>query len=141
MDHRIHIVTLGVRDLSRSEKFYSLGLGCKKSSVSQEGIIFYQLGGTVLTLYPRNLLEEDITVSVNSSGYSPFTLAYNAKSETEVDSVLERAVEAGAILIKPAQKVFWGGYSGYFADPDGFLWEVAHNPFFALDEKGNLCLP
>lgn len=139
MEHRLHIVTLGVNDLKRSEKFYS-GLGCKKSSKSQESIIFFQLGSIVLALYPKHLLEEDATVAMNSNGYSPLTLAYNASSEKEVDEVLSKALSVGAKLIKPAQKVFWGGYSSYFSDPDGFLWEVAHNPFFAFDSNHNLDL-
>lgn len=140
MEHRLHIVTLGVNDLKRSEKFYSEGLGCKKSAMSQETITFFQLGSVVLALYPKHLLEEDATITMNSSGYSPFTLACNATSEAEVDELLQKAVDAGAKLVKPAQKVFWGGYSGYFADPEGFLWEVAHNPFLSFDNNHNLVL-
>ncbi len=140
MEHRLHIVTLGVSDLKRAEKFYSEGLGCKKLAMSQESITFFQLGSIVLALYPKHLLEEDATITMNSNGYSPLTLAYNAISEADVDELLQKAVDAGAKLIKPAQKVFWGGYSGYFADPDGFLWEVAHNPFLTFDSNHNLVL-
>lgn len=140
MEHRLHIVTLGVNDLKRAENFYSEGLGCKKSAMSQDSITFFQLGGIVLALYPKHLLEEDATIAMNSNGYSPLTLAYNATSEKEVDEMLRKAVDAGAKLVKPAQKVFWGGYSGYFADPDGFLWEVAYNPFFAFDSNHHLIL-
>ncbi len=140
MEHRLHIVTLGVSDLKRAERFYSEGLGCMKSAMSQESITFFQLGSIVLALYPKHLLEEDATIAMNSSGYSPLTLACNTASEKEVDEMLNKAVNAGAKLIKPAQKVFWGGYSGYFADPDGFLWEVAYNPFLTFDSNQNLIL-
>ena len=90
MEHRLHIVTLGVNDLKRSEKFYSEGLECKKSAMSQESIAFFQLGSIVLALYPKHLLEEDATVALNSNGHSPLTLAYNAESEKEVDEVLKK---------------------------------------------------
>jgi uncharacterized protein len=140
MEHRMHIITLGVSDLKRAETFYSEGLGCKKSALSQESIVFYPLGSIVLALYPKHLLEEDATVTMTGSGHPPLSLAYNVQSEADVDAVLKKAVTAGAMLIKPAQKVFWGGYSGYFADPDGFLWEVAHNPFFTFDSNQNLVL-
>lgn len=140
MEHRLHIVTLGVSDLKRAEKFYSEGLGCKKSAMSQETITFFQLESVVLALYPKHLLAEDAAITMNSSGYSPFTLACNATNEADVDELLQKAVAAGAKLIKSAQKVFWGGYSGYFADPDGFLWEVAYNPFLTFDNNHNLVL-
>ena len=140
MKQRINIISLGVNDLARSVKFYSEGLGWKKSSASEGNIVFFQLGGLVMALYPKNLFEEDATVPFNKDGYSPFSLAYNTQSEKEVDEVIAKAVESGATLIKPAQKVFWGGYSGYFADPDGFLWEVAYASFFEFDENLNLKL-
>lgn len=140
MEHRLHIVTLGVSDLKRAEKFYSEGLGCKKSAKSQESITFFQLGSIVLSLYPKHLLAEDAAITMNDNGYSPFTLAYNAGSEAEVDELMQKALDAGAKLVKPAQKVFWGGYSGYFADTEGFLWEVAFNPFLGFDSNHNIVL-
>jgi catechol 2,3-dioxygenase-like lactoylglutathione lyase family enzyme len=137
MKQRINIVSLGVRDLDRAVKFYT-DMGWKKSSASEGNIVFFQLGGLVMGLYPKHLFEEDTTVPFNKDGYSPFSLAYVTQNEKEVDEVLALAVKNGAKLLKPAQKVFWGGYSGYFADPDGFLWEVAHAPFFEFDENLNL---
>lgn len=140
MKQRINIVSLAVKDLDRAIKFYCDGLGWKKSKASEGNIVFFQLNGLVMALYPKHLFEEDTTVPFSSDGYPPFTLAYNAQSEKEVDEVIALAVKNGAKLIKPAQKVFWGGYSGYFADPDGFLWEVAYASFFEFDEKQNLIM-
>jgi uncharacterized protein len=141
MRQKLTLVTLGVRDLETSLKFYRDGLGWKLSSASQGDVIFFDLGGIGLSLYPRNLLAEDATVSPEGTGFSGITLAHNAKSIEEVDIVLHQAEKAGARIIKKARKVFWGGYSGYFADPDGYLWEVAWNPFLDFDEKDALILP
>jgi uncharacterized glyoxalase superfamily protein PhnB len=95
-----------------------------------DGIAFFATGSTKLSLYPRDKLAEDITLtSAEGSGFTGFALAHNVESPEAVDATLAEAVAAGATLVKPGQKVFWGGYSGYFADPDGFYWEVAHNPF------------
>lgn len=141
MRQKLNIITLGVSDLQRSLEFYEKGLGWKKSSASQDNIIFFPLGGMVLALYPRELLAEDATVPAKGSGFSGITIAYNAKSETEVDEVLAEVKKLGAVIVKPAQKVFWGGYSGYFQDPDGHLFEVAYNPFFGFDANDNLELP
>lgn len=141
MKPRINIITLGVTDLAKSEEFYN-GLGWKKSSASQGDIIFYQLGGIALALYPREALKEDArTTFAPNKGCPPISLGYCTQSEEEVDSLLQKAVKYGAKLIKPAEKAFWGGYSGYFADPSGFLWEVAHNPFIGFDEQENILLP
>ena len=95
----------------------------------------------VLALYPKHLLAEDATVSAEGSGFTGITIAHNAKSEKEVDEVLAEVEKLGATIVKPAQKVFWGGYSGYFKDPDGYLFEVAFNPFWKLDADGNVILP
>ena len=132
MEPRITIVTLGVSDLERSIGFYRDGLGLPLQD-GPEGIAFFQTAGTLLSLYPRESLAEDATVPPEGSGFRGFTLAHNVRSTDEVDRVLAQAVEAGARLRKPGQKVFWGGYSGYFEDPDGFLWEVAWNPHLPLD--------
>ena len=139
MKQRINIVSLAVQDLERSVKFYS-DLGWKKSPASEGNIVFFQLNGLVMGLYPKHLFEEDTTVPFNKGGYSPFTLAYAAQSEKEVDEVIELAVKSGATMIKPPQKVFWGGYSSYFADPDGFLWEVLYSSEFKFDEQLNLIM-
>jgi uncharacterized protein len=141
MQPRLNIVTLGVQDLSRSLQFYRDGLGWNPSSASQEEIAFFQLGGLVLALYPRTKLAEDATVDPTGTGFSGITLAYNTKSREEVDAVLQLIQQLGERVIKPAQDVFWGGYSGYFADPDGHLWEVAWNPFFLFDAADHVVLP
>lgn len=139
MKQHLHIITLGVKDFEKSKKFYSEILGWKISR-PQEGIAFFQAGGVVLAIYPRDLLEEDAVISPEERGVSGFTLAYNAKSETEVDEIIDDLKSKGVKIIKEPQKVFWGGYSSYFADPDDFRWEVAYNPFFEFDESGNLKL-
>lgn len=141
MRQKLSLVTLGVTDLNTSLGFYRDGLGWKLSSASNDDIAFFDLGGVVLALYPKTLLAEDANVSAEGTGFSGVTLAHNAKNMEEVDRVLGIAEQAGAKIIKKAQKVFWGGYSGYFADPDGYLWEVAWNPFFGFDEKDALVLP
>jgi catechol 2,3-dioxygenase-like lactoylglutathione lyase family enzyme len=139
MKQHIHIITLGVKDLDTSKKFYAEMLGWKISR-PQEGIVFFQAGGVVLALYPRDLLAEDAVVSPQGSGFSGMTLAYNAGSEAEVDEIIKDLKSKGVKIIKEPQKVFWGGYSSYFADPDDFRWEVAYNPFFAFGENGSLKL-
>ncbi|MEM6404917.1 MAG: VOC family protein [Cyanobacteria bacterium P01_D01_bin.116] len=141
MRQKLNIVTLGVKDLERSLKFYKDGLGWKPSSASNENVAFFQMGGIVFSLYPREKLAEDATIKSDGDGFSGITLAYNAKDEAEVDKVLQQVESLGAKIIKKAEKVFWGGYSGYFADFDGHLWEVAWNPFFEFDESDNLVLP
>lgn len=129
MQPRMSMLTLGVSDLQKSILFYETGLGFPKMD-SPPTVAFFTLNGTWLALYPRHLLAEDATVPASGTGFAGFTIAHNVNTEAEVDAVLQLAVNAGATLVKPGQKVFWGGYSGYFADPDGYLWEVAHNPFF-----------
>ena len=132
MEPRITLITLGVSDLERSIRFYRDGLGLPMMD-GPDGIAFFETRGTRLSLYPRASLAEDATVPAEGSGFPGFALAHNVRTTEDVDAVLARAVEAGARLLKPGQKVFWGGYSGYFADPDGFLWEVAWNPHLSLD--------
>lgn len=139
MKQHVHIITLGVKDLEKSKKFYAETLGWKISR-PQEGIVFFQAGGVVLALYPRDLLAEDAMVSPQGTGFSGVALAYNAESEAEVDEIIADLKSKGVKIIKEPQKVFWGGYSSYFADPDDFRWEVAYNPFFAFDENGSLKL-
>ena len=141
MRQKLNIITLGVNDFQKSLDFYENGLGWKKSSASQDSIAFFPLGGIVLALYPRHLLAEDALVDEHGGGFSGITIAYNTKSETEVDEVLAEVQKLGATLVKPAQKIFWGGYSGYFKDLDGHLFEVAYNPFWGFDGDDNLALP
>lgn len=139
MEQRMSVVTIGVADLERSQRFYEQGLGWTVGYTGEQ-ITFFQLNGLIFGLYPRDALAEDAQVPNERTGFSGITLAYCARSKEEVDEVLERAEDAGAYIIKPAQDVFWGGYSGYFSDPDGHLWEVAYNPYWKIDEKGNVYL-
>jgi catechol 2,3-dioxygenase-like lactoylglutathione lyase family enzyme len=141
MRQQLHLITIGVKDLARSLEFYEQGLGWKRAQASGGDVVFFSLGGVVLSIYPRDRLAEDATVSQDGEGFEGITLAYNTRSKEEVDEVLRLAAGLGASIVKPAQDVFWGGYSGYFADPDGHLWEVAWNPFFKFDEDGKLNLP
>jgi uncharacterized protein len=131
MESRVSIITLGVSDLAQSTDFYQNGLGLPLLPSSTEGISFFAVnGGSLwLALYPRDLLAEDARVPAEGSGFRGFTVAHNVRTREAVHEVMEQAVRAGARLVKEPQEVFWGGYSGYFADLDGFLWEVAHNPF------------
>ena len=136
MRQKFTLITLGVRDFQKSLAFYE-GLGWKQSKFSQEQYALFPLGGIVLGLYPLKSLEQDTTLSYQASSFSGMSISYNATSEEEVDAVLEEAKRLGATIVKPAQKVFWGGYSGYFKDLDGYLFEVAFNPFWAVDSEGN----
>lgn len=128
MNPRISMITLGVRDLARAIRFYQEGLGLPRRG-EDENVAFFDLNGTWLGLYPWDALAEDAGVPAAGSGFRGVTLAHNLASPAEVDALMDEAAAAGATIVKPPQEVFWGGYSGYFADPDGHLWEVAHNPF------------
>ncbi len=140
MEPRLNIVTLGVRDLERAVSFYRDGLKWPQSSASIGDFAIFSLStGTALALYPRHLLAADARVN-DGGGFGGVTLAQNVADQETVDRVLAQAVEAGGTLLKAAERVEWGGYSGYFADPDGHPWEVAWNPFFVL-EDGQLRLP
>jgi len=123
------MITLGVRDLAKSIRFYEQGLGLPRMESPPE-VAFFTLNGTWLGLYGREALAEDAQVSPEGSGFESFALAHNLASESEVDELMAQAGKAGATIVKQPQKVFWGGYSGYFKDPDGHLWEIAHNPLF-----------
>jgi catechol 2,3-dioxygenase-like lactoylglutathione lyase family enzyme len=142
MPARINVVTLGVTDLERSTAFYR-GLGWRMSSSSVAGeVSFFQIGACVLALFGHDALAED--ACVNPHEPPPFravSLAVNLASPEEVDAAIAVAESAGATVTKPGQAVFWGGYNGYFADPDGHLWEVAHNPYWTMDDEGVVQLP
>ncbi|MFQ6026487.1 MAG: VOC family protein [Dehalococcoidia bacterium] len=133
MEPRISIITLGVSDLARSVQFYREGLGLPEREEGGDEIAFFETRGTWLALFPREALAEDAGVPPGNGGSPNFTLAHNVRTREEVDSLLAQAVSVGATLVKPAQDAFWGGYTGYFADPDGFLWEVAWNPYFWIE--------
>src|SRR3972149_11049578 len=129
MKPRINIVTLGTKDLKSATKFYEQGLELPKMNFSGD-ISFFELNGSWLSLYPWKLLAQDARVESTGSGFRGFTLAHNVENENPVIDLLEKAKKAGGKIIKPAQKTEWGGFSGYFSDLDGHLWEVAYNPFF-----------
>ena len=132
MEPRISFITLGVKDFQRSVTFYRDGLGFPLSSASKDDIAFFKMSGIVLALYPSDKLAEDAHVSPEGSGFGGVTLAHNVRQREEVNEVLSLAAAAGGTITKPAQDVFWGGHSGYFADPDGHLWEVVWNPHFPV---------
>lgn len=131
---RISMITLGVRDLAASVKFYEQGLGFPRMDSPPE-VAFFTLNGTWLGLYGRDALAEDAGISPDGDGFRSAALAHNVTREADVDAVVNQAVAAGASLIKQPQKTSWGGYAGYFADPDGHLWEVAYNPHFWVGPK------
>lgn len=130
MDQRLTLVTLGVQDLARARRFYEEGLGFAATADSNDDVRFYDVGGVRLGLWSRRLLAAEIGEQARGSGFRGFSLAHNVASREAVDAVLADALRAGASKVRPAAAREWGGYSGYFADPDGFWWEVAHNPFW-----------
>jgi uncharacterized glyoxalase superfamily protein PhnB len=129
MKPRVNIITLGTRDLSKATKFYELGLGFPKMEFEGD-ISFFMLNGSWLSLYQWELLAQDAQIDAASSGFRGITLAHNVENENQVKAILQQAKNAGANIIKQAQKTEWGGFSGYFTDLDGHLWEIAYNPFF-----------
>lgn len=137
MDSRISMITLGVRNLKESVRFYDDGLSFPRHQIDSEDVAFFKLKGSWLALYGREALAKDAGISAKGSGFGGIALAHNVTSREEVDSVLQQAVRAGARLLKAGEEVFWGGYSGYFADPDGYLWEIAHNPHFWIGPEAD----
>lgn len=134
MDQRLSLITLRVADLEASRAFYERGLGWTPVNASPE-VVFYQLPGLGLALFPRAELAKDVGEALPRTG-GAITLAFNARSREEVDAVHAQAVAAGGRAVKAPRPAVWGGYSGYFADPDGHLWEVAHNPFCEITPRG-----
>ncbi len=133
MKQLMTLLTLGVDSLDASARFYEDALGWKRSPMSNDDIYFYDVGGMHLSLFPRQELAKDATVDPTGEGFRGFTMACNLGSEKEVDDLIASLKAKGVRIVKEPQKVFWGGYSSYFADPDGNLWEIAYNPFL-LDE-------
>lgn len=142
MEPRISIITLGVADLERAYRFYHHGLGFPTTRKPDDGIIFFQTGGVCLALYPADKLAADVALDfpAERSRFPGITLAHNTREKGQVDEILQRAVEAGGKLEKPAQDTDWGGYSGYFSDPDGYLWEVAYADSWAFHSDGSLVI-
>ncbi len=138
MEQRVSLITLGVDDLEKARGFYEQGLGWTPAA-APGGVVFYQLPGIALALFGREELAADARHQVDGR-FSGITIAINQRSETDVDAVLEQAAAAGGTILKPAEKVFWGGYSGYFADLDGHVWEVALNPDWTINDDGTLTI-
>ena len=140
MQPRISLITLGVEDLARSIEFYEKGLGLPRME-SPPTVAFFTLNGTWLGLYGREALAEDAQISPEGNGFRGVALAHNLTSEAQVDKLYQEVLSAGATPVKQPQKAFWGGYSGYFADPDGHLWEVAYNPFTWIGPPDQAVVP
>jgi catechol 2,3-dioxygenase-like lactoylglutathione lyase family enzyme len=143
VEPRVSIVTLGVSDLNRAVTFYRDGLGWPKSNVGGDEVAFFKTGGVVIALFPRASFAADAGLGVDDlehGGFARVSLAHNVAEEGQVDSVLAEATEAGATIVKEAQEIFFGRH-GFFADPDGFLWEVAWNPSFPIAADGSIELP
>lgn len=138
MEQRLSLVTLGVDDVERARRFYE-ALGWRAGFANEE-VTFFQLGPMVLSLWDRAALLEDLGREPAPRGTGDFALAHNVRSREEADAVLAEAVAAGGTLLKPAHETDWGGYSGYFADPDGHAWEVAWNPGWRMDADGGVHL-
>lgn len=137
---RVTLITLGVADLGRARAFYR-AIGWQEHPESQQSIAFFQMNGSALALFDREALAQDQGRSGTALGTGSITLAQNFSDEADVDAAFDLAISAGATPLKRPEKVFWGGYSGHWADPDGHVWEVARNPFWPLADDGSLLLP
>jgi predicted lactoylglutathione lyase len=141
MSPYVSLITLGVADIAKATAFYErLGFVLSKEA-SEASVSFFKAGGIVLAIWSRESQKEDANANDLWTGNGGIVVAQNVASESEVDEMMAKAEAAGARILKPASKTFWGGYNGYFADPDGHVWEVAHNPFWRLDENGRVDLP
>ncbi len=142
MEQRLSMITLGVADLKRAVAFYEKVVGWK-AAPGPTGIAFFDLGGRVFALYPRDALAKDMNAAGDGCGdsaYQGFALAHNARSKEEVDAIFSQLRDRGATIVKEPEEVFWGGYSGYFSDPDGHCWEVAYNPHWTIGEDGRVSM-
>lgn len=139
MEQRISLITLGVADLERSRRFYVEGMGWWPGFASEE-VVFFQAGGMVLALFPRAALAADAGLPATEPRAGGIALAHNVRSREEVDRVLAEAAAAGAVILRPAEDAAWGGYSGYFTDPDGHPWEIAWNPHWTIEADGSVRL-
>ncbi|WP_114782593.1 VOC family protein [Botryobacter ruber] len=138
MEQRLTLITLGVKNLQRSKAFYQQVFGWKPTAASTEGVVFFQLNGIQLALFPQESLADDAGVSSEGKGFRRFALAHNVRSEQEVDELVTLLEQKGATVLKRPEKAFWGGYCSYIADPDENLWEIAYNPHLPLDAAGNV---
>ena len=142
MEQRLSMITLGVADLKTAVAFYENVVGWK-AAPGPPGIAFFDLGGLVFSLYPHDDMAKDMNAAGDDRGdsaYQGFALAHNARSKEEVDSIFSKLKTQGATIVKEPEEVFWGGYSGYFSDPDGHRWEVAYNPHWAIGEDGRVSM-
>ena len=138
MEQRISLITLGVADLQRAVAFYKDAVGWNAEQ-SPPGVVFFDLNGVVFALWPHDELAKDMNLPAASfSSYRGYSLAHNVRSEAEVDAIFSRLAQHGASILKQPQRAFWGGYSGYFSDPDGHVWEIAHNPFWTVRDDGRV---
>ena len=144
MEPRISVITLGVSDFNRAWQFYK-DLGLPTQMTPDSGIVVFTTTGTRLSLYPRDKLAEDVGLdqvdTKAPNAFSGITLAHTVREKSHVDQILAKAASIGGKVVKPAQDVFWGGYSGYFADPDGHLWEINYSEMFQFEEDGSLKFP
>lgn len=141
MEQRITLITIGVRNLQRAKDFYLNVFGWTPTEASTDGIVFFQLNGIQLALFPQESLADDAGVDPAGQGFRKYALAHNVRSEQEVDELVAQLEEKGARVLRRPEKVFWGGYSGYIADPDDNLWEIAYNPYLPMDDLGNTKMP
>ncbi len=142
MEQRLSMITLGVADLERAIAFYEDVVGWKAAPGPSE-IAFFDLGGLVFSLYPHDAMARDMNAAGDDRGdsaYQGFALAHNARSKEEVDSIFFQLKAKGATIVRAPEEVFWGGYSGYFSDPDGHCWEVAYNPHWAIGKDGRVSM-
>lgn len=138
MEQRLTLITIGVSDIVKMRRFYEDVFGWKPTESSNDNITFFQLNGIQFALFGKEDLAEDANLDKDSTVFKPFTLAHNLPSEEEVDRLFEELVQKGASVTKKPEKTPWGGYSGYIADPENNLWEIAWNPYMEYDEKGNV---
>lgn len=142
MEPRVTLITLGVADLARSVAFYRDVIGWEPASVVEDDVAFFDLQGFILALWRNRSFAADIRASPSDRGaFEAMALAYNARSHDEVETIFASLTERGATIVKPPVETDWGGYSGYFADPDGHHWEVAWNPFWPVREDGRIAFP
>ena len=139
MEQRLSLVTLGVSELARARRFYE-ALGWTTRAAPDDDVVFFQAGGMIVALWGREQLAEDSGVA-DPGGWGGITLAYNTRSPSEVDAVVEEARAAGAQIVREPAETFWGGYSAVFVDLDGHPWELAHNPHWRIGEDGSVTLP